>query len=54
MDCWRISAMLVGVKAISKVIAEYGPMSQGPLPKGIADAFRTLFWRESARQALSL
>jgi len=30
-----------GAKATSKVIAQYGPMNQGPLPKGIADTFRS-------------
>ncbi|WVK92792.1 hypothetical protein SA496_24260 [Pseudomonas sp. JS3066] len=35
-----------GAKATSKVIAQYGPMNQGPLPKGIADTFRSGTYHE--------
>lgn len=35
--------------ATSKV-AEYGPMSQGPLPKGVADKFRSGTYSEVVTQ----
>ena len=39
-----------GVKATGKVIAQYGPMNQGPLPKGIADTFRSGTYSEIVTQ----
>jgi hypothetical protein len=39
-----------GAKATSKVIAEYGPMNQGPLPKAIADTFRSGTYSEVVTQ----
>ncbi|MDI3275899.1 DUF637 domain-containing protein, partial [Pseudomonas sp. AL03] len=39
-----------GAKATGKVIAEYGPMNQGPLPKGIADTFRSGTYSEVVTQ----
>ena len=39
-----------GAKATSKVIAQYGPMNQGPLPKGIADTFRSGTYAEVVTQ----
>lgn len=37
-------------KETSKVIAQYGPMNQGPLPKGIADTFRSGTYSEVVTQ----
>jgi filamentous hemagglutinin len=39
-----------GAKATTKVITEYGPMNQGPLPKGIADTFRSGTYSEVVTQ----
>ena len=44
------ASAVVGAKATSKVIAQYGPMSQGPLPKGIADTFRSGTYSEVVTQ----
>jgi filamentous hemagglutinin len=40
-DCRPVSVAGEGAKATTKVITEFGPMNQGPLPKGIADTFRS-------------
>jgi len=39
-----------GGKATSKVIAQYGPTNQGPLPKGIVDTFRSGTYSEVVTQ----
>ncbi|MDD0989713.1 hypothetical protein M5G11_04115, partial [Pseudomonas sp. TNT2022 ID681] len=39
-----------GPKATTKVITEFGPMNQGPLPKGIADTFRSGTYSEVVTQ----
>jgi filamentous hemagglutinin len=39
-----------GAKAATKVITEFGPMNQGPLPKGIANTFRSGTYSEVVTQ----